>query len=558
MKKFLIILAFVAVLICASIWYVVSRYGISDSAAIVPAEAVVFVALPDMVQTSIRWHQTSLAKIGAEPAMQEFLERPLSLLGQEGIDEATGILSRLKPGRAFIAVNNVTETAITAVLGFQFFGGKKDYEEAIARLHTEVLRVSAGATRSEEVYGGDTITKITNGDMSMFTGSNGSWGFVSNDLASIQNAMDRAAGRDATPSLADSESFRSVRAKLTGNAEVIWYAATAPLIDLLLTIGEEQDAAIDPAQLAQVRKVTAIGGSLAFQGADQVERIFMLWEEMPATPTIDRSGLGFTSPEDILFMETAHDWSTLTSNAYTGSLPPQVLDFLSENQIDLSEFPNQFGSDSVLVANWPSGAMFPTALLAVAVKDRQAVEAMTRRLVEKFAPTATISERQDATVFEFPVAGLGLIDPAVAVSSDYMIAAITTASINNALARNPGTPTLEKVPAFASVSSEWHRNSQNFIYIDTQTIFDRVYNTMRPMIIFGAAMSPDVAKTIDIQKLPETEIISKHLGPIVMTQHAEPDGWMIESRGPVTLYQTFMLAGAGMGFGAAANLLMVP
>ncbi len=556
MKKILLILVFVLVLVGASIWYVLSRYGVTDSAEIVPANAVAFVAFPDLVQSGIRWNQTALAKIGAEPTMQAFLERPLGLIGQGGLDEAAGILSRLKPGRIFAALCSVSEAGGNGLFGFQYFGSKKDYEEAIDRLHREVMNVAPGAVRTEIEHAGSTIIQIQSGEQSLFTGSHTSWGFLSNDLATLKDALDRVAGRNTTPSLATSENFRTVRGELSRTAEMIWFAETAPFLDLLLTVGQAQGAAVNPAQLEQIRQISAMGGSLAFSGVDQVERIFMLWKEIPEMPTIDRGGLEFTSPQDIFFLEGIQDWRTLSSDAYIASLPPEMSGFLAENGIDLKKLPEIFGDESMVVANWPSNAMFPTALVAVSIKDRPAIEGMTRGVVEKFAPTVTISERQGATVFNFQIPGIPLIDPAVAVSDNHLVAALTGSALATALNRAPGQETLANSPAFQSVSDQWGKESQSFMFIDTQTIFERIYNTARPMIIFGAAMSPDVAKAVDIQKLPETETISKHLGPMVMTQHATPNGWLMESSGPITLYQSILAGGLGVGVSAAANLWM--
>jgi hypothetical protein len=72
------------------------------------------------------------------------------------------------------------------------------------------------------------------------------------------------------------------------------------------------------------------------------------------------------------------------------------------------------------------------------------------------------------------------------------------------------------------------------------------------MLFMGAAFLPGIAETIDLNKLPAPEVITKHLSPIVMSQSYERDGYMAESIGPVTIYQT--LLGAGALGGAAAVL----
>ncbi|MFY8216503.1 MAG: hypothetical protein ACOVMP_07870, partial [Chthoniobacterales bacterium] len=518
--------------------------------------AVAYMGLPDLVQSGIRWNQTALAKIGMEPSMQAFMERPLALLGQEGMDEALGILNRLKPGRVYAALHTVSENGATGVFGFQYFGGKKDYEEAIGRFHDQLIQLSPGARRTELSHAGDPITQIQIGEHSVFTGSHRSWAFLSNDLPAIQGAMDRASGRVMGASLADAEGFQAVRAELSKSAEWIWYVSTAPLLDLLLGAGEQVNAVVNPAQLEQARKISAIGGSLSFDGSDQVERIFMLWKDVPKMPVIDRSGLDFTTAEDIIFMEGIQDWSAIASPEYLASLPAEVVLFFQQQGIDLSKLPALFGDEAVLVANWPSGSMFPTAMFALAIEDRTEIEVVTRRMVENFAPTATIRERQGATVFDFPIPGFALVDPAVAVTDSHLVAALTGSALDGAVSRSSDQATLAASPAFQSVAAHWQKESQSFLFVDTKTIFERVYNTARPMIIFGAAMSPELAKSVDIEKLPETEAISKHLGPMVMTQHATGNGWLIESSGPITLYQTIAVGGVAAGVSAAANVFL--
>jgi hypothetical protein len=333
---------------------------------------------------------------------------------------------------------------------------------------------------------------------------------------------------------------------------------TAPVLDVLLAIGSEQGGTINPAQLEQVKKVPALGGSLTFSGADQLERIYLIWKDAPKLGSIDRSGLAFSSPDNILFMESVQDWSSIASDEYVASLPPEIRTALEENQIDLKAVPAMFGADATFVANWPNGAMFPSALFSLGITDRGGVEGIVRRLIENYLPDTTVSSRAGATVFEFPKSGLSLIDPTVGISDKFLIGSLTSSGLDAALMRNPSQPTIEASPAFQNVSGEWKNDLQSFIFIDARTIFERVYNSLRPMVIFGAAMSPGISQTIDVEKLPETDVIAKHLGPIVMTQRVESNGVLIESRGPVTLYQSIILIGAGAGGAAAAQAFMQP
>ncbi len=83
-------------------------------------------------------------------------------------------------------------------------------------------------------------------------------------------------------------------------------------------------------------------------------------------------------------------------------------------------------------------------------------------------------------------------------------------------------------------------------------IYTRVDATLRPMLFMSAAFLPGIADTVDLNKLPAPETITKHLSPIVMSQRYDGDGYISESVGPVTVYQT--IVGVG-GLGGAAAVL---
>jgi hypothetical protein len=61
---------------------------------------------------------------------------------------------------------------------------------------------------------------------------------------------------------------------------------------------------------------------------------------------------------------------------------------------------------------------------------------------------------------------------------------------------------------------------------------------------FRAAITPGASDIIDGSKLPETETIAKHLQPIVYSQIRLPEGYLVESSGPITMNQAVLIAAA--------------
>jgi hypothetical protein len=127
--------------------------------------------------------------------------------------------------------------------------------------------------------------------------------------------------------------------------------------------------------------------------------------------------------------------------------------------------------------------------------------------------------------------------------------------MSRALSLQPGAPTLESSDAFKPALAAYKQDGQAFGYLDSKGLFERIYNLLRPIAIFAGGMSPDVSKLIDVQKLPETETISKHLSPVLYTNKQTADGILIESSGPITLSQAVVLIVGGAGASYASQMM---
>src|SRR6187402_2475745 len=71
-------LALVALLVLAFALFVVFKKTIGrhvPAAQLVPGETLLFVNVPNLPRTALRWPQTGLAQIFAEPELQRFLEK---------------------------------------------------------------------------------------------------------------------------------------------------------------------------------------------------------------------------------------------------------------------------------------------------------------------------------------------------------------------------------------------------------------------------------------------------------------------------------------------------
>ncbi len=190
--KRILLLVVVVVLLAGAAFLFLGRRGASEGAQLVPADTVLYVTLPDVKRTIDRWPKTALAQIGAEPAVADFFAKPASQLAMGGGLEAADLLLRVKPGRLFLALTKVNAAGGEAVIGFQFFGGSKDLDEAMDRLYREFGKHFPNATRTTTDYHGDAITAYSAAAPVFYSAAHGSW-------ASSRTPSPRSSRRSTAP-----------------------------------------------------------------------------------------------------------------------------------------------------------------------------------------------------------------------------------------------------------------------------------------------------------------------------------------------------------------------
>lgn len=555
MKRLLVVLVVLAVLIGGAFYFFTQR-SVRDGAELVPAGTVFYAALPDIRRTAARWPNTALARIAAEPSVARFLEKPAGNLATQGGLEGVDLLFRVKPGRFFLAVTDLRDAGADVMLGFQFFGSRQELDAAFERLYRELAKSMPQAKRTTTDYQGDAVTSFVGDGPILFTAAHGSWAFLANSEAALKNSLDRAAGRDRSPSLAADADFKTVASRLPADPDVAWFGRLKPVVDALLSYASKvEPAAVNQNQLAEIEKLKAAGGTLRLDGADLREATFILQPDAPKVPAVDRTPLAFTTPGTTFYYDGSLDLTTVASDTYFQSLPPDVQSFLTSQQIDLKQLPQIFGNDLGVIINWSPSAMIPGVLAVAEIKDRKAAEALADKLVATLGAGSSASELNGARVFGFPALSSQLVDPAVAIGDKFFFASLTSPELERALTLKPGSPTLEDSPAFKPALAVYTGGVQAFGYLDSKALFEGVYNQLRPIAMLAAVVSPDLGKFVEIDKLPETEAISRHLSPILYTNKQLPDGWLVESSGPVTLSQAAFVGGIGLASAYAAQMM---
>ncbi len=544
MKKiFVILLVIFAILAAYAVW-TVRDSGPTEAAELLPGDTVAVASIPDLPRTASRWPKTTLAKIGSEPEMKAFLERPFQYLTKDrGGSEAAGILWKLKPGRIFTAVTSVNANDAAALIGFQFWGGKSGHDLAVARLREELAKGQPPSELTRETYNGVEIVSSTHGTHTLYNASQGQWGFLSNNLSAIKDAIDRASGRKKEGSLAENARYKEVLAKLLKDADLLFFCQPQSAVETLLEVGSSLGARPIPQQVEQLRKVEAVGTTTLLDGADLRDRIFVLRRNPPDIGALTHQGMKLTSPETIAYFDFASDFrqiSTAASNAITAGLlkAPTV-----RNSQLPQLFPEAFGPDCSISISWAPDRATPTGLIAIQIKDQTKAEAAVQEALSVF-PEGSVTELDGVRFVSFPSLQSAFANPTLALVDGFLLLGINAQELSRALQSFKSGQTLEQSSAFASAVTSYRTANEVFGFVDTRALFERAFPKLRQIIIFGAAIMPGASEIIDGSKLPETETIAKHLQPITYTQTRIPEGYLVESSGPITMNHAFLMAAA--------------
>lgn len=527
--------------------------GFTDSTKLVPEQTVAFISVPDLPRAAFRWPQTTLAKIGAEPQVKAFFEKPFEVMTKtQGSNDAGDILMKLKPGHIFAALVEFTPQQSAAVIGFQFWGSGSDCEAAFVRLRQQVNQgQSLPDVLQKEDYHGDEIVASVHGGITLYTAHRGHWGFITNNLAAIKDVLDRSAGRSEAKSLADSAIYKETFHRLPKDADVVIFTQPQALVEALLMTGATMGAQIIPQQVEQIRKVEAIGATMKLDGANLRDSIFILRKDPPSIGDLTHQAMKFTTKETAIYFDFVMDLPQL----FTLSQNPTLTALIKSPSFQSSQLPTllpeAFGPECAVVLNWEEFQMSPSGTLAIQVRDQAKAEASLAELLSLF-PQSNIVDLAGVKTYSFPnLQGL-LANPTFSLYSGFLLVGLNPNDIQRAVVAAGLPESLEKSPAFQPALADFKTANEVFGFVDTKKIFSRGYPLARQVMIFSAAVMPGAADIIEVGKLPETETIAKHLAPIVYAQTRFPDGYLIESRGPITLNQ------AVLGGASAASTFFKP
>jgi hypothetical protein len=567
MKKALPIVVVLLVLGTAAFVFFQKRQAESRvrATALAPAETILFVHLPDIRQSAIRWPKTSLAQIGNEPEVQAFMERPKEKLGW--LSEMTARIdqiSQASPREAFLAVTSLDDKSVpTFVGGFSFSGNRAAVEDMLDDTRATVRNNWPAGKADIISYAGAEIETYTDKDLVIAETIRDGWYLVSNQVELLQATLDRLDGKPGlVEGLTRSDLYQSAVGPQPGDAEAVIYARLDSLADKVVPLLSASGQKMDPSQIEELRKTKAISASIKFDGAQIRDSMFVLKPDQASVTPLARRGMDLSTTDTLLYYVTALSEKMEISPETTGPLAivlpalPAMEQALTAKGMKLSDIGSIFGPEMSALVNWVQTDVQPSFMIGFDVRDSVRAKAF---LEAAATPPAGgegwgRKEQGETLIYTLPPQGL-LPAPVMALSQNFLIVGFSEATVNGALERlHSKTASLGGTDSFQQATKLVGAPTEAFGFLDTGRLFERAYGMLRPFVAMTLAFSPEAGQYMDVGKLPTTEVISKHLTPSVYSQTSTPQGTLIESAGTLTFNQAVIGVMAGGIASALPNL----
>jgi hypothetical protein len=300
-----------------------------------------------------------------------------------------------------------------------------------------------------------------------------------------------------------------------------------------------------------------ITGSMRFENGKIHDVLFLGMPKLEQNTTLTRSSLSLGTKETFFYLamllNLGERMDTLNqAAAFAGT---KIFQALSDSGITAADWKAAFGLELESLANWPSGAHWPSLFVSLPVTDATKAGKIVEVLLKAEEDGSwTATEKDGVRYFsKQSVASFVAITPTIALSDRILIAGLDPASVEEAIKRARGSSSeLADSQTYKAAAHLLPEPTNFFAYIDMAQLYSRLDASLRPMLLMAAAFVPAVAGSIDPTKLPAPEVITKHLSPIVSSQRYDRDGYMAESIGPITLDQLGIGVAIFSSFSAAA------
>jgi hypothetical protein len=501
-----------------------------------PANSIFFVECRDFTETQKRFSAANLARILDEPSVKRFISYSSSNVPAP-CKELAQALAKLSPISAFFS--SYTLNRDEWICGVHCSGDLRSWENQLAAplaaLFGSRFRAFAESDQNE-------FTQTQSAKGLLFGLRTGSWLLFSPKPVYLQDALRRTNAVDS--GLDTSDLFLRCRNRVSENADFYGFATGDGL--------RFMEQGLKP--FLPRTDVSALIFTAKIEGSNIHDTVFAYCSHPPPSDDFDRKGLFLTTDKTLLYVATSLDLlrlrgaaEALSKESGIAETAKQYFDEVNRTGVDFAQLSDVVkGVELVLNRVGPDDSIVGAFL--VETKDGARANEFLKMILEaEFSERYRQQTLEGLSVYNFRNReGTALV---LGMMGQDLIATTTEAAFVGAVKairdQKVGLPILE-TPG----GNETGQGISGLrLYVDTPTLFDRGYSMLRPVLVFGSALVPNLDRYLDPTMLPEAPEISSHLSPIMLTRRELSDGILDESTGSLTAYEVSLLAVAGaVGF----------
>jgi hypothetical protein len=507
---------------------------------------LVYLELPDLVETAKRWPDTALCHILGEPSVRRFLRQPISTapVSYRGAWDAFKVL------RCSAIFCGITDLGYSRwICGLRTPVDRSAWGPEISNIIKALFGKNLQIIEPENLENeGSPAAAADKGASQIYCTRIDSWILISSSASLLFEAARNS--KNASGGLQSQKLFQECSSNVQSHYDLLTFIKGGPCLDsssgLHWRFREQEDE----------KGARAVLATTTIDGARLRDTVFTLRGAPPSASPLEQKGFVMTSPTTIgyagLQVGLSEIWRWCDRLSEESPVAGTIRDYIGQAKsfgIDPQDLDSLVSGAEVIVDRDPKADSLNGAI-SLRVTDPEKFQRLIDKIVsEKFpdscrrigtssGPTYLVEVNKRAAV----VFGL--------VGHQFLISGSESSFEEFAHRLQNHAPGLEANNQFEAVAKLVAKPNDMFIYIDAKPGFEKFYEVSRPMLVFGIALVPTLSRHLDAMALPDTQDISRHLGPIVLSRHRVPNGVVDESVGPVTAYDAAaLLLGGGVAMG---------
>jgi hypothetical protein len=541
-------------------WNLSQRISSAPVSALLPRETIFLAHMPDFIRTRDEWYRSDIYQLYHEPAVQDFLRKPLGNLptpktfGAQTLRE----IEQLDPKQAFLALTSMDNNNPRFVGGFRFRGSQEEAERIINRWRSGFLGQTPAAKREKLQYQRHEIELITAAPFTLATTYDRPWFFAASDLTELKALLDRAdyRAKNSEATLDKDDAYREALSHRPSNYAAFFYLQPKIFSERLAALRAAVRSTPTPGETTMLERMRCIAGSIRFDNGKIHDVLFLGMPKLEREATVTRSSVSLGTKETFFYLSMLLNLGERidTLNQAAAFAGTKVFQALVDSGITADDWKAAFGLELASLADWPSSAHWPSLLLTLPVTDAAKAGKITDALIRADEDAIWAQSEKDGVRYfsKQSAASLVAITPTIAVSNRILVAGLNPVSVEEAMKRSgTGSTGLSDSSTYKAAERLLPAPTNFFAYVDTALLYSRLDASLRPMLLMAAAFVPAIAGSIDATKLPSAEVITKHLSPILTSQRYDHDGYVAESIGPITLDQSAIVVAILSSLGTA-------